>query len=328
LYKNPDEILISRKKLAVHAQNTPTVTTLTRPATPVATSRILKTDEKTDTNAHPFYEAVEQGGVPRLQQDKQKTETKSISPRKLAANRLNAKKSTGARTARGKMASKFNAVKTGLFAKHVVIPVCDGDRSGEQFGRLLADLEQEFRPEGLFEEFWVGQIAECMWKLRRATCAEKGSVQNAAEWNGKPPNVFQQIEPYRKALSIIEMGQAEIRTTGTLSPVSYAAILPILEAGNSFTTAEKALSSAEPKIDDQFVAFLKYMAEILENHIIHRVSCSGRMEEDYYAENALPPEVTMNKILRYERAVQKKIDWALQKLLESQQRRKNSQTPS
>jgi hypothetical protein len=311
---------------AVHAQNTRTA--VNKPATPGAPAPILKTDEKTDANADQINEAVEHGSISRLRQDKQKTATKPISPQKLAANRLNAKKSTGARTGRGKNASKFNAVKTGLFAKHVVIPVCDGDRSGEQFGRLLADLEQEFQPEGLFEEFWVGQIAECMWRLRRATCAEKGSVQNAAEWNGEPPNVFQQIEPYSKTLSIIEKGQAEIRTTGTLSRASYAAILSILKADDRYTAAEKASSSAEPKIDDQFLAVLKYRAEILENYIIHRVSCSGRMAEDYYAENSLPPEVTMNKILRYERAVQKKLDWALQKLLESQQRRKNSQTPS
>ena len=79
------------------------------------------------------------------------------------------------RTERGKKASRFNAVRTGLFAKHVVIPVCDGDRSGEQFPKLLADLQQEFHPEGPSEEFWVVQMAECMWRLRRATWAEKGS---------------------------------------------------------------------------------------------------------------------------------------------------------
>ena len=64
----------------------------------------------------------------------------SLSSKKLAANRRNAKRSTGPRTERGKKASRFNAVRTGLFAKHVVIPVCDGDRSGEQFDKLLADL--------------------------------------------------------------------------------------------------------------------------------------------------------------------------------------------
>ena len=52
---------------------------------------------------------------------------KTLTQKALAANRLNAKRSTGPRTERGKNHSKFNAVKTGLFANHVVIPKCDGD---------------------------------------------------------------------------------------------------------------------------------------------------------------------------------------------------------
>ena len=56
---------------------------------------------------------------------------------------------------------------------------------------------------------------------------------------------------------------------------------------------------------------------------------SGRyVEDDYVAENALPSEETLDQVLRYEKAVQKKLDWALQKLLESQQRRKNAELPS
>ena len=55
--------------------------------------------------------------------------TKTVTEKTLAANRLNAKRSTGPRTERGKNTSKFNAVKAGLFAKQVVIPLCDGEGS-------------------------------------------------------------------------------------------------------------------------------------------------------------------------------------------------------
>ena len=47
---------------------------------------------------------------------------KTVTPRKIEANRKNAKRSTGPRTERGKSIAKFNAVTLGLFAKHVVIP--------------------------------------------------------------------------------------------------------------------------------------------------------------------------------------------------------------
>src|ERR1022692_3132186 len=102
---------------------------------------------------------------------------KTVTELKRAANRRNAQRSTGPRTERGKDHSKFNAVRTGLFAKHVVIPLCDGEGSEEQFRALFVDLREEFQPEGPLEEFYVGEIAKSMWRFRRATYAEKGSVR-------------------------------------------------------------------------------------------------------------------------------------------------------
>ena len=75
--------------------------------------------------------------------------TTTVTEKKLAANRLNAKRSTGPRTERGKNTSRFNAATLGLFAKEVVIPICDGDGSADQFSELLADLEQEFQRHDL-----------------------------------------------------------------------------------------------------------------------------------------------------------------------------------
>jgi cobalamin biosynthesis protein CobT len=37
---------------------------------------------------------------------------------------------------------------------------------------------------------------------------------------------------------------------------------------------------------------------------------------------ALPPEEDMDRILRYEEKMQRQIDWAVQRLLESQERRR------
>jgi hypothetical protein len=49
-----------------------------------------------------------------------------------------------------------------------------------------------------------------------------------------------------------------------------------------------------------------------------------KKEDDYHAAHALPQEDDLDQILRYDRALQKKFDWALQKLLESQQRRQKA----
>ncbi len=284
---------------------------------------------------------------------------KTVTEKTLAANRLNAKRSTGPRTERGKNTSKFNAVKAGLFAKHVVIPVCDGDDSAQEFTQLLADVQQEFQPKGAFEEFCVVQIAECMWKLRRATRAERGSVRNFIMWEQDPPNACRGAQPYMRALATLEEAKEEIRTTGTLSPTSLEAVLSILgltrDKGYSrleeadeelritgtlspeslaavhsilgLTPSEKRDSLTEPKVDHRFLPFLDWMSNMADKCAAGWLSCGDEMRDDYYAIHALPPEAAMNQILRYEKAAQKKSDWALQRLLESQQRRKKSQAP-
>ena len=105
---------------------------------------------------------------------------KSVTPKKVEANRRNSKLSRGPRTERGRHIAKFNAVTLGLFAKHVVIPCCDGYNAEKDFQSLLDGLHQEFLPIGSYEEWLVVKIAECMWRLRRATRFESGAVREAA----------------------------------------------------------------------------------------------------------------------------------------------------
>jgi hypothetical protein len=97
---------------------------------------------------------------------------KTVTPRKVEANRANATHSTGPRSERGKPNAKFNAVTLGLFARLVAIPVCDGETAEKDFGSLLDGLHDEFQPVGLYEEWLVVKIAESMWRLRRATRCE------------------------------------------------------------------------------------------------------------------------------------------------------------
>ena len=61
------------------------------------------------------------------------------SAKQIEANRKNARKSTGPRTAKGKAITKFNAVTHGLQARHVVLP----DEDVGKFERLRGELIQE-----------------------------------------------------------------------------------------------------------------------------------------------------------------------------------------
>ena len=82
----------------------------------------------------------------------------------LTANRLNAQKSTGPRTAEGKAAASLNAVQHGLRAQAVVLPGEGPDEYRLYRQGLLADL----RPQDLPETDLAERIVELAWRLRRA----------------------------------------------------------------------------------------------------------------------------------------------------------------
>jgi hypothetical protein len=246
---------------------------------------------------------------------------------------MNAKRSTGPRTERGKNNSKFNAVTTGLFADHVVIPSCDGgpyeddDDPEEQFARLLEGLQHEYKPEGPSETFWVAQMAECMWKQRRVSRSERGLVHatmNMQSSDGRKRTVEQALY----GISVFETALKEIENTRALSPVTYARVLPYLEMVQTGVLKMRRLETTkdggpnEAKVDDQFVASLEEAKAKTERVVGDLVTKERRA--DYYAARALPWEEDLDRILRYDKALQKKFDWALQRLLESQRRRQKA----
>lgn len=76
----------------------------------------------------------------------------AISPRKLAANQQNARQSTGPRTPEGKANVRFNAVKHGLLAQEVIVPVGDEQEKRAEFESRLEDLWRHYAPVGPVEE--------------------------------------------------------------------------------------------------------------------------------------------------------------------------------
>ena len=84
-------------------------------------------------------------------------------PAQIAANRLNAQKSTGPRTPEGKEASRLNALKHGLDSASIVIP---GEDSAA-YEALAADYDDEFDPQSAVERFQVDTLIRCDWQRRR-----------------------------------------------------------------------------------------------------------------------------------------------------------------
>jgi hypothetical protein len=91
----------------------------------------------------------------------------------INANRRNARKSTGPRSATGKVASSRNGLSHGLSArKHLV----DGDP--EEYGDLLKDHSNRFHPVGDDEEELVRRIAAAQLRLDSAPSIEAGILEN------------------------------------------------------------------------------------------------------------------------------------------------------
>jgi hypothetical protein len=82
----------------------------------------------------------------------------------ILANRRNAQKSTGPRTAEGKAAVAKNATKHGLFArKDVVISENQAD-----FDAFRDDMLAELAPAGTMESLLAARIVSLTWRLKRA----------------------------------------------------------------------------------------------------------------------------------------------------------------
>jgi hypothetical protein len=115
----------------------------------------------------------------------------TISEKQLAANRRNAQKSTGPRTAKGKAVSSRNATTHGLYSGDIIIKSPYLKESRKEYNRLLADLFDELQPTTMFQVCLVHKIASCLWRLRRVTRAENAQINRrlrAAEHNLKIKN--------------------------------------------------------------------------------------------------------------------------------------------
>src|SRR4051794_389150 len=124
-------------------------------------------------------------------------ETAPLDARTLA-NRRNALRSTGPRTAEGKKRSSMNALKHGLTAKTVVLPGEDAAAFDE---RLDAWLD-EFQPEGASQVVSVEHAVHATWRLDRCARVETAQLEARVETAGDDSD--------RKALDDADFKGAEL----------------------------------------------------------------------------------------------------------------------
>ena len=90
----------------------------------------------------------------------------------IAANRRNAKKSTGPRTAEGKEAVSQNAITHGLFAKKAVVR----DENQQEYDAHREAFMAELLPVGPMESFLAERVVNLSWRIIRAERMQNQSV--------------------------------------------------------------------------------------------------------------------------------------------------------
>jgi len=93
------------------------------------------------------------------------------SEKQTQANRKNAVKSTGPKSAAGKAVVRYNALKHGLRAESALL--LPGE-DAEELESLMEQLQAEFEPVGEMENLLVEQIVAHTWRLRRVYQMETG----------------------------------------------------------------------------------------------------------------------------------------------------------
>jgi hypothetical protein len=95
-----------------------------------------------------------------------------ISQRKLEANRQNAQKSTGPKTADGKANSRMNALKHGLTAQSLVLPT----ENAEHYENRVQQWLDDFAPANAAERALIDLAVQSSWKLERANRHERAKA--------------------------------------------------------------------------------------------------------------------------------------------------------
>jgi hypothetical protein len=290
----------------------------------------------------------------------------AVTPRKLEANRRNAQKSTGPQTANGNAISKMNALKHGLLAQTVVVRGHKLKESNNEFNKLCQEFYLSLAPVGPLEEMLVGQIVTATWRLRRARTAESGEIALSVDggwWQREKQNPLIHMLAF-PILSGTEGLVTELKQTvwgcryliHCLSDLRYAVERDgeLTEAAlKTFTEQNlrgcpgslgekleqlRAWLAANPEKLEPEALRARHKAEVLKclnpeirdsQYWLERNQKREDAEEQArQAAGVLPSEATLDKILRYETALLRQRDQAMNQLERLQRRRLGENIPA
>jgi hypothetical protein len=115
--------------------------------------------------------------------------------KQIAANRLNAKNSTGPRTDVGKRRSRRNAARHGLTAETIAVL-----EDPAAYKALQRAIYRDYRPRTNFELELVARLVSLLWRLRRAVAIESGLLNIHAETGGKRKHAATRLDVFYRLI--------------------------------------------------------------------------------------------------------------------------------
>jgi hypothetical protein len=285
----------------------------------------------------------------------------TISQKQLDANRRNAQHSTGPTSRRGKSVSRLNAVKHRLLARQVVARGYFHEESSNEFKELCGEYHESLRPAGPLEEMLVGQIVMVIWRLRRVRMAEAGEIATNVDktwWNPRRPPweigngykgnaLHHQLVDYRHSIAGIEFVieclqqlRGEIQTIGQVTEAKLKELRCFYQEPNEIVRRLAALlhslnSNPQKLPPEQLRArHLKETLDFLDGQISEFENLIDTRKVQMDAEDTmrrsialLPCGDTLEKIVRYESALQRQLGRSMNQLERLQRRRLGENVP-
>jgi hypothetical protein len=273
---------------------------------------------------------------------------KTISVEKVEANRANALKSTGPKTAEGKAITKMNSFKHGIFAREVVLRGRKDEERGREFHELHRLYRQHLMPVGPVEEMLVERIVTTSWRLHRVLIAERGEIlRSLGEAEHRNQMSHPMSDPRRLLLTLgrfpwtheaareLDAIRNCVRREGDLTEATEARLLKVLEGRSSTIKALQEIREAAPAdteglseeairakrlerlsefLDGQLVCCEEGLREIWELH-----GWNARVRRDA---SLMPAQEVVGKILRYEASLERQLYRAMNQLERLQRMRK------
>jgi len=262
---------------------------------------------------------------------------KALSAAKIAANRKNAKNSSGPKSVQGKRFASRNAMKYGIFAPDMLLPA----ESRMQFDQERKDAFTDFAPVGFRERVKVQIYFANYWCLQRVYRAVAGETNKSiSEFDPRAEiATCEHTLPYRQAvadLKKLEEIEEEISLQGSVSAenLDWLQRLSYGDAVRDFVqliqlaqehdnredscpgrevppaaegqTPTKAMSAATSPEDGGFVADLllsglQSLKAVILREILHHGDYLPQRVEAKRKALQVPQEGVLNRLMRYER---------------------------